>query len=59
MILEMDRGEALATWEAHCAARAFLANYEQDAAGIENSKRLMGVITRLFEAIPDEMEGRD
>ena len=52
VVLEMSHSEALTTWEALCAARAFLASLEQDAvAGLGNVEDLERVIGRLSEVI--------
>jgi hypothetical protein len=59
VVLEMSRSEALTTWEALCAARAFLMNLEQDASSVENAERLERVIGRLSEAIPGGPEARE
>jgi hypothetical protein len=60
VVLEMSRSEALTTWEALCAARAFLASLEQDNAGsIGNVEELERVIGRLSEAIPGGAEARE
>jgi hypothetical protein len=61
VVLEMSRSEALTTWEALSAARAFLVTLEQDAAAgdIGNVEELERVIGRLSEAIPGGPEARE
>jgi hypothetical protein len=62
VILEMSRSEALATWEALTAARAFLgvtADQSVAGGGAAELERLTVVIGRLEAAISDATEGSE